>query len=81
MKVLMCSCYISFHLFTHNSLYILISLPIIPCTSSELPYDVSLEEALKHPEVQTKLRESTDQLQALTDRFLNAILQSLDRIP
>ncbi|XP_052795267.1 ras GTPase-activating-like protein IQGAP1 [Mya arenaria] len=49
--------------------------------TSELPYDVSLEEALKHSEVQQKLRESTDQLQALTDKFLNAILQSLDKIP
>ncbi|KAH3833286.1 hypothetical protein DPMN_106592, partial [Dreissena polymorpha] len=49
--------------------------------TSTLPYDVSIEQALKHPEVCAKLRESTDALQTLTDRFLNAILQSVDKIP
>ena len=48
---------------------------------SELPYDVTIEQALKHPEVQKQLQESTDKLQELTDKFLNAILQSLDKIP
>lgn len=49
--------------------------------TSELPYDVSTEQALKHPEVQEQLQASIKQLQALTDQFLNKILTSLDSIP
>ena len=48
---------------------------------SELPYDVTIEQALKHEEVQEQLQQSTDKLQELTDKFLSAILQSLDKIP
>lgn len=48
---------------------------------SELPYDVSTEQALEHPEVREKIDESIQQLQALTDQFLNKILASLDSIP
>ena len=49
--------------------------------TSELPYDVTIEQALKHEEVQQQLQQSTDKLQELTDKFLTAILQSLDKIP
>ncbi|KAL8562627.1 hypothetical protein ACOMHN_011199 [Nucella lapillus] len=48
---------------------------------SELPYDVSTEQALKHPEVQQQIEESIKQLQGLTDQFLHKILTSLDSIP
>ncbi|XP_070211492.1 ras GTPase-activating-like protein IQGAP1 isoform X2 [Littorina saxatilis] len=49
--------------------------------TSELPYDVSTEQALQHPEVLEKIEESIKHLQALTDTFLNKILTSLDNIP
>ncbi|XP_025077670.1 ras GTPase-activating-like protein IQGAP1 isoform X2 [Pomacea canaliculata] len=49
--------------------------------TSELPYDVSTEQALEHPEVREKIDESIQQLQALTDQFLNKILASLESIP
>ncbi|XP_076443787.1 ras GTPase-activating-like protein IQGAP1 isoform X2 [Babylonia areolata] len=49
--------------------------------TSELPYDVSTEQALKHPEVLEQIEESIKQLQGLTDQFLLKILTSLDKIP
>lgn len=49
--------------------------------TSELPYDVSTEQALKHPEVQEQINESIKELQELTDQFLTKILTSLDSIP
>ncbi|KAK7450216.1 hypothetical protein BaRGS_00039964 [Batillaria attramentaria] len=49
--------------------------------TSELPYDVSTEQAIKHPEVQQQIDESIKELQGLTDQFLNKILTSLDSIP
>ena len=51
------------------------------CVFSELPYDVSTEQALKHPEVQEQIEVSIKQLQGLTDQFLHKILTSLDNIP
>ncbi|XP_078316270.1 ras GTPase-activating-like protein IQGAP1 isoform X2 [Crassostrea virginica] len=49
--------------------------------SSDLPYDVTTEQALKHEEVRALLGESITRLTEVTDRFLNAIFTSLDKIP
>uniref|UniRef100_A0A8C8SIM1 IQ motif containing GTPase activating protein 3 n=1 Tax=Pelusios castaneus TaxID=367368 RepID=A0A8C8SIM1_9SAUR len=46
-----------------------------------LPYDVSPDQALSHPEVQRRLDISIRNLLALTDRFLSAIISSVDKIP
>ncbi|NWI46259.1 IQGA3 protein, partial [Picathartes gymnocephalus] len=48
---------------------------------SELPYDVSPEQALSHPEVQRRLDISTHNLLAMTDKFVSAITSSVDKIP
>uniref|UniRef100_A0A8C8SMA6 IQ motif containing GTPase activating protein 3 n=1 Tax=Pelusios castaneus TaxID=367368 RepID=A0A8C8SMA6_9SAUR len=48
---------------------------------SKLPYDVSPDQALSHPEVQRRLDISIRNLLALTDRFLSAIISSVDKIP
>ncbi|XP_056022517.1 ras GTPase-activating-like protein IQGAP1 isoform X2 [Ostrea edulis] len=49
--------------------------------ASGLPYDVTTEQALKHDEVKTLLSESITRLTEVTDKFLNAIFTSLDKIP
>uniref|UniRef100_A0A8D0GB20 IQ motif containing GTPase activating protein 3 n=1 Tax=Sphenodon punctatus TaxID=8508 RepID=A0A8D0GB20_SPHPU len=48
---------------------------------SKLPYDVGPEQALCHPEVQRRLDISIRNLLAVTDKFLSAILSSVDKIP
>ncbi|XP_047559972.1 ras GTPase-activating-like protein IQGAP3 [Lutra lutra] len=48
---------------------------------SHLPYDVTPEQALSHPEVQRRLDLSLRSLLALTDRFLAAIMSSVEHIP
>ncbi|KAL8184319.1 UNVERIFIED_CONTAM: Ras GTPase-activating-like protein iqgap3 [Gekko kuhli] len=48
---------------------------------SSLPYDVSPEQALSHPEVQRRLDISVRNLLAVTDMFLSAIMTSVDKIP
>ncbi|XP_028565601.2 ras GTPase-activating-like protein IQGAP3 isoform X1 [Podarcis muralis] len=48
---------------------------------SNLPYDVSPEQALGHPEVQRRLDISIRNLLAVTDKFLSAITSSVDQIP
>uniref|UniRef100_A0A8P0PBU0 IQ motif containing GTPase activating protein 3 n=1 Tax=Canis lupus familiaris TaxID=9615 RepID=A0A8P0PBU0_CANLF len=48
---------------------------------SHLPYDVTPEQALSHPEVQRRLDISLHSLLAVTDKFLVAIMSSVDRIP
>ncbi|XP_054831639.1 ras GTPase-activating-like protein IQGAP3 [Eublepharis macularius] len=48
---------------------------------STLPYDVSPEQALGHPEVQRRLDISIRNLLAVTDKFLSAIMTSVDSIP
>uniref|UniRef100_A0A674K8L9 IQ motif containing GTPase activating protein 3 n=1 Tax=Terrapene triunguis TaxID=2587831 RepID=A0A674K8L9_9SAUR len=48
---------------------------------SKLPYDVSPEQALSHPEVQRRLDISIRNLLAVTDKFLSAITSSVDKIP
>ncbi|NXE94639.1 IQGA3 protein, partial [Menura novaehollandiae] len=48
---------------------------------SKLPYEVSPEQALSHPEVQRRLGISTRNLLAITDKFVSAITSSVDKIP
>ncbi|XP_054995371.1 ras GTPase-activating-like protein IQGAP3 [Sorex araneus] len=48
---------------------------------SHLPYDVTPEQALSHPEVQRRLDISLRNLLTVTDKFLVAILSSVDQIP
>jgi len=49
--------------------------------ASGLPYDVSTEQALEHPEVREQIEETIQRLQGVTDSFLNKILTSVDGIP
>lgn len=48
---------------------------------SHLPYDVTPEQALSHPEVQRQLDIALRNLLAMTDKFLAAITSSVDQIP
>ncbi|XP_007441316.2 ras GTPase-activating-like protein IQGAP3 isoform X1 [Python bivittatus] len=48
---------------------------------SNLPYNVTPEQALGHPEVQRRLDTSLGHLLVLADKFLSAILSSVDKIP
>lgn len=51
------------------------------CFSSKLPYDVTPEQALAHEEVKTRLDNSIRNMRAVTDKFLSAIISSVDKIP
>uniref|UniRef100_UPI00398E9324 ras GTPase-activating-like protein IQGAP3 n=1 Tax=Pristiophorus japonicus TaxID=55135 RepID=UPI00398E9324 len=48
---------------------------------SNLPYEVTPDQALTHREVQRRLDISIRNLRAATDKFLNAIVSSVDKIP
>ncbi|XP_028834928.1 ras GTPase-activating-like protein IQGAP3 [Denticeps clupeoides] len=48
---------------------------------STLPYEVSAEQALSHPEVQQRLNIAITNLKNLTDRMLNAITSNLHKLP
>ncbi|XP_004714821.2 ras GTPase-activating-like protein IQGAP3 [Echinops telfairi] len=48
---------------------------------SHLPYEVTPEQALSHPEVQRRLDISIRNLLAVTEKFLVAIMSSVDQIP
>lgn len=48
---------------------------------SHLPYNVTPEQALSHPEVQRRLDISLRNLLTVTDKFLVAIISSVDQIP
>ncbi|KFP01273.1 Ras GTPase-activating-like IQGAP3, partial [Calypte anna] len=48
---------------------------------SKLPYEVSPEQALSHPEVQRRLDISIHTLLTLTEKFVSAITSSVDKIP
>ncbi|XP_059195853.1 ras GTPase-activating-like protein IQGAP3 [Centropristis striata] len=50
-------------------------------TRSSLPYDVSPEEALSHPEVQRRIDIAIINLKNLTDRVLKAITSNLHKLP
>ncbi|XP_071994239.1 ras GTPase-activating-like protein IQGAP2 isoform X1 [Engystomops pustulosus] len=49
--------------------------------ASKLPYDVTTEQALSHPEVVSKLETSIQSLRTVTDKVLQSIFSSLDLIP
>ncbi|XP_034986900.1 ras GTPase-activating-like protein IQGAP1 [Zootoca vivipara] len=49
--------------------------------ASKLPYDVTPEQALAHEEVKTRLDASIKNMRAITDKFLLAIIGSLEKIP
>ncbi|GAB1292261.1 Ras GTPase-activating-like protein IQGAP1 [Apodemus speciosus] len=49
--------------------------------ASKLPYDVTPEQALSHEEVKTRLDNSIRNMRAVTDKFLSAIVSSVDKIP
>nr|XP_018671818.1 IQ motif containing GTPase activating protein homologue isoform X1 [Ciona intestinalis] len=49
--------------------------------ASDLPYEVTTGEAMKHEEVQKRVEESITQLRTVTDAFLTAILGSIEEIP
>uniref|UniRef100_A0A3Q2EHH7 IQ motif containing GTPase activating protein 3 n=1 Tax=Cyprinodon variegatus TaxID=28743 RepID=A0A3Q2EHH7_CYPVA len=48
---------------------------------SSLPYEVSAEDALSHPEVQRRIDIAIINLKNLTDRVLKAITSNLNKIP
>ncbi|NWU92404.1 IQGA1 protein, partial [Upupa epops] len=48
--------------------------------ASKLPYDVTPEQALNHEEVRTRLDASIRNMRAVTDKFLSAIVSSVDKI-
>lgn len=49
--------------------------------ASKLPYDVTPEQAMSHEEVRTRLDSSIKNMRAVTDKFLSAIVSSIDKIP
>ncbi|XP_029430405.1 ras GTPase-activating-like protein IQGAP1 [Rhinatrema bivittatum] len=49
--------------------------------ASKLPYDVTPEQALSHEEVRTRLDASIKNMRTVTDKFLSAIIGSVDKIP
>lgn len=50
-------------------------------SGSKLPYDVTPEQALAHDEVKTRLDTSIKNMRTVTDKFLLAIVSSLEKIP
>uniref|UniRef100_A0A8C4XQ44 IQ motif containing GTPase activating protein 1 n=1 Tax=Falco tinnunculus TaxID=100819 RepID=A0A8C4XQ44_FALTI len=48
---------------------------------NKLPYDVTPEQALNHEEVRTRLDASIRNMRTVTDKFLSAIVSSVDKIP
>lgn len=51
------------------------------CGFSNLPYDVTTEQALTYPEVKNKLEASIENLRRVTDKVLSSIISSLDLLP
>ncbi|XP_060091819.1 ras GTPase-activating-like protein IQGAP2 isoform X1 [Heteronotia binoei] len=49
--------------------------------ASKLPYDVTTEQALTHPEVANRLESSIQSLRAVTDKVLASIFSSLNLMP
>ncbi|XP_072848768.2 ras GTPase-activating-like protein IQGAP2 isoform X1 [Pogona vitticeps] len=49
--------------------------------ASKLPYDVTTEQALTHPEVVSRLESSIQSLRAVTDKVLASIFSSLNLMP
>ncbi|XP_026992809.1 ras GTPase-activating-like protein IQGAP1 [Tachysurus fulvidraco] len=49
--------------------------------ASKLPYDVTPEQAMSHEEVRNRLEASIKNMKTVTDKFLSAIVVSVDKIP
>uniref|UniRef100_UPI00398F31F2 ras GTPase-activating-like protein IQGAP1 n=1 Tax=Pristiophorus japonicus TaxID=55135 RepID=UPI00398F31F2 len=49
--------------------------------ASKLPYDVTPDQALSHEEVRLRLDASIKNMRTVTDKFLSAIVTSVDKIP
>ncbi|KAG9352305.1 hypothetical protein JZ751_020718 [Albula glossodonta] len=49
--------------------------------ASKLPYDVTPEQAMSHDEVRTRLEASIKHMRTVTDKFMSAIIVSVDKIP
>ncbi|XP_062845476.1 ras GTPase-activating-like protein IQGAP1 [Trichomycterus rosablanca] len=49
--------------------------------ASKLPYDVTPEQAMSHEEVRNRLEASIKNMRTVTDKFLSAIVTSVDKIP
>ncbi|KAB0345717.1 hypothetical protein FD754_022643, partial [Muntiacus muntjak] len=49
--------------------------------ASNLPYDVTTEQALTYPEVRARLEASIEHLRRVTDQVLSSIISSLDLLP
>ncbi|KAJ8340322.1 hypothetical protein SKAU_G00349550 [Synaphobranchus kaupii] len=49
--------------------------------ASKLPYDVTPEQAMSHEEVRTRLEASIKHMRSVTDKFMSAIIVSVDKIP
>ncbi|KAF7687951.1 ras GTPase-activating-like protein IQGAP1 [Silurus meridionalis] len=49
--------------------------------ASKLPYDVTPEQAMSHEEVRKRLEASIKNMRTVTDKFLSAIVVSVDKIP
>uniref|UniRef100_A0A674EQE0 IQ motif containing GTPase activating protein 1 n=1 Tax=Salmo trutta TaxID=8032 RepID=A0A674EQE0_SALTR len=49
--------------------------------ASKLPYEVTPEQAMSHEEVRTRLEASIKNMRMVTDKFLSAIIVSVDKIP
>ncbi|KAJ8247480.1 hypothetical protein GJAV_G00246910 [Gymnothorax javanicus] len=49
--------------------------------ASKLPYDVTPEQAMSHEEVRTRLEASIKHMKSVTDKFMSAIIVSVDKIP
>uniref|UniRef100_A0A3B3WN78 IQ motif containing GTPase activating protein 1 n=1 Tax=Poecilia mexicana TaxID=48701 RepID=A0A3B3WN78_9TELE len=47
---------------------------------AKLPYDVTPEQAMTHEEVRTRLEASIKHMKSITDKFLSAIIVSVDKI-
>lgn len=65
----------------HRVMGIGMVMRILSSLHSKLPYEVSPEQALSHPEVQRRLDISIRNLLAITDKFVSAITSSVDKIP
>lgn len=57
------------------------SFTCLTFSNSKLPYDVTPEQALSHEEVRTRLDASIRNMRTVTDKFLSAIISSVDKIP
>lgn len=60
-------------------LFLLLFSPLL--INSKLPYDVTPEQAMAHEEVRTRLEASIKNMKTITDKFLSAIIVSVDKIP